>query len=113
MYMAVDIVAPFLEPEEKVEHTFLVHAGVHPVRAGGLGALGMVLTGLRMVAVTDRAIVLLAANHNGTRATRLLARLPRDPGNGVSTALRLAGRKAWIRKRFQALVETTGLTASP
>jgi hypothetical protein len=62
-----------------------------------------------MIAVTDRAVVVLEAKRNGTIPTKVLARLPRetriDATKGAFMPLRLDGEKMWIHKRFKKDVE--------
>jgi hypothetical protein len=105
-----DRVIPLLEPGEQVQQVFLAQAGASPWLANGLGLLGRALFAKpRMVAVTDRAVVVLHANFNGTSPTSVLARLPRStrigPAKGVWAPVQLSAEKLYVHKRFHKDIE--------
>jgi hypothetical protein len=105
-----DRVTPLLEPGEQVQQIFLAQAGASPWLANSLGLVGRAMFAKpRMVAVTDRAVVILQANFNGTSPTSVLARLPRStrigPAKGVWAAVQPSDEKLYVHKRFHKDIE--------
>ena len=98
-------VAPFLEPGEIPRQTFPAQGGLNPWLASALGLVGALgLVKRRIVAVTDRDVVVLQANVNGTKPTKVLTRLPRHtrigPVKGVWATTRLGDEKLYVHWKF-------------
>jgi hypothetical protein len=93
-------VTPLLEPGEQLQFVFTAQGGVNP----WIGNCGLVLRAVlvkpRVVAVTDRAIVVMRANFNSTSPKTVLARLPRDsrigPVKGMWAKIKLGGEKLYV-----------------
>jgi hypothetical protein len=101
----VDRVQPFLEPGETVQCVFLAQAGASPYLANSFGLLGSILgVKRRIVAVTDRAVLVLEADFGGTKPQQVLARLPRStrlgPVKGVWAKAQVNGEKLYVHRRF-------------
>ncbi|HLI16477.1 MAG TPA: hypothetical protein VKV23_10570 [Acidimicrobiales bacterium] len=100
----------FLEPGERVEHVFLAQSGPNP-NLTFLTFLTLLVTKFRIVAVTDRAIVVLRAGWRQTVPKGVLDRLPRTTQLGPATGalwsrLNLGdGRPTWVHRRFYGDVE--------
>jgi hypothetical protein len=111
-------VAPLLEPGEKLQQVFPAQGGISPWLGNGFGLVGaMVLTKRRIIAVTDRAVVVMAANRSGTSPTEVLKRLPRGTTigdvKGVYAKVQLDGEKLYVHKRFHGDVRAAdGVIAS-
>ena len=102
-------VQPYLEPGEQVQQVFLASSGMNPTGAAMLGALGvMLLTKPKVVAVTDRGIVLLKASKLlPSKPTGLEARGPHvylGPVKGLWAQIHL-GEKLYVHKRFHKDVQ--------
>jgi hypothetical protein len=102
-------VQPHLEPGETVQNIFLGQTGLNPYVAANLGLFGMLLgVKWRIIAVTDRAVLVFDANF-GSKPKRLLARLPRGtrigPVTGVWAKTQLNGEKLYVHRRFHKDVE--------
>ena len=118
---------PFLEPGEAPRHVFFGDSGVHPglsllllflalVAAPRGSWYGVIVPGLlfpvlvylskpRVVAVTDRAIVLLQSSRlNVRRPKAVLARLPRDTALGALSGfwakVQLGPERMWVHRAF-------------
>jgi hypothetical protein len=94
-------------------------AGVGAVIGGASGALlgmfvvaALALVGLhrwfikrRIIAVTNAAVVVVAANWSGVKPTGVVVRLPRqtviDPPQGNRHPITLGGEKMWVSPRFR------------
>ncbi len=103
-------VTPLLEAGEQPQQVFLAQGGANPWLANGLGLLGRALLAKpRIIAVTNRAIVVIEANFNGTKPTKVLARLPRSTRlgevSGLWSAINIGGEKLYVHKRFHTDVE--------
>ena len=97
-------VQPLL-PGENIQQVFLAQSGVSPWIGNSLGFLGQAVVRRRIVAVTDQAVVVFAADFNGTRPKGLLRRLPRGrtigPVKGLWSPIDLGGdEKTWVHSRF-------------
>jgi hypothetical protein len=96
-------VTPLLEPGERIQQVFPAQSGTTPWIANSLGLLGQPLIKRRVIAVTDRSVVVLGAGFGGT-PTEVLHRLPAatriGPANGVWATIHLAGERIWVHKRF-------------
>jgi hypothetical protein len=112
---------PYLEDGEDVEQVLLAQTGPTPWLTAVIGGLAMLLTvKRRIIVVTDRAVVVLAASPwTGTKPTSVVERLPRQtrlgPLSGVWARLQLGGQKMWVNKRFHkdAAAADAKLTAPP
>jgi len=109
---------PFLEPGERIEQVFIAQATspwwVIPL------VLIAIVPGLLLyyalvfkpvvVAVTDRAIVVLGASHWTMKPRSILTRLPRatriGPVSGIQARVELNGHHYWIHRRFHRDVNT-------
>jgi hypothetical protein len=97
---------PYLEDGEQVEQVFLAQTGPTPWLMGLIGGLAMMLAvKRRIIVVTDRAIVVLAAGAwTGTNAKSVVARLPRQTRfgalKGLWARIELDGQRMWVHKRF-------------
>jgi hypothetical protein len=111
-------VTPLLEPGEQPQVTFVAQGGANPWLANSFGLVGRaILAKPRIVCGTDRAIVVLEANLNGTSPTKVLSRLPREtrigPVKGLWSPITLAGERLYVGKRFHKDVDAIdGVTAS-
>ena len=99
-------VQPLLEPGEQIRHVFMAQGGISPWVGGLLSILG---TQHYVVAVTDRAIVLI---NSGKVATTKLgdvdSRLPLHqigPVKGIWAKTNTLGKKLYIHRRFHKDVE--------
>lgn len=96
---------PFLEPGEQVQQVFLAQSGPNP-NLIFLSYLVLFFSSFYVVAVTDRAVLLLRAGaFNQAKPKSLAQRLPRRTAIGpVSGALwsrtNLPGNKTWVHRRF-------------
>jgi hypothetical protein len=105
-----DRVTPLLESGEQPQQVFLAQGGLNPWLAGLLGVLGRALVKPRLIAVTDRGVVVFEASFTGTKPASLLARLPRatrlGPVGGLWAPITVAGEKLYVHKRFHKDVNT-------
>jgi hypothetical protein len=102
-------VQPLL-PGETIQQVFLAQSGVSPWIGNTFGFLGQAVVRRRIVAVTERAIVVFSADFNGTKPKELLRRLPRGtkigPAKGLWSPINLGGdEKAWTHSRFHKDVQ--------
>ncbi len=108
-------VTPLLEPGETPQFVFIARAGSHTLLFSTTGLLGVFLAKPRVVAVTDRAIVVMQANLNGTSPTKVLARLPRKsqigPVKGLWARINLDGTKLWVGKGWHEDVRAADAVA--
>jgi hypothetical protein len=89
---------------ERIQQIFLAQSGPSPRFGGFLGQSGV---RRRIVAVTDRSIVVFDADLDGTRPQGILRRLPRDhrigPAKGGWARIDLGGdERAWSHGTFHA-----------
>jgi hypothetical protein len=100
-------VAPLLEPGEQPQASFPAQAGSSPWLTGQLGLLGMAFAKPRIIALTDRSIVVFQANAMGA-PKKVLARLPRDtqidPLKGIWAKVVLGDEKMYVHKRFHKVL---------
>ncbi len=97
-------VQPFLEPGEQVLQVFPANSGMNPTGAAMFGMLGVLLfTKPKIVAVTDRGIVLLAASRwSPSKPVAVEARGPHvylGPVKGVYAQIHL-GERLYVHRRF-------------
>jgi hypothetical protein len=100
-------VTPMLEPGEQLQQVFLAQGGASPWIGNSFGLIGLaLLVKRRIVAVTDRGIVVFEANFNGTNPTKVLTRLPRGTRigdvSGIWAKVSLANEKLYVHKRFHS-----------
>jgi hypothetical protein len=102
---------PFLEPGEQIQQIFLAQtASQYQVL---IPVLFLLKNRYRVVAVTDRAVVVLeAARMQNSKPTGVLTRLPRTTALGTPTGmwavLELGGEKLRVHKRFHKDIEEAG-----
>lgn len=100
---------PLLEPGEQTQEVFLAQTGPSPW-FGLLTYLIFFWVKRRVIAVTDRAIVVIrSGSWSGTSAQEVLARLPRNtplgPVSGLWAKVVLNGERMWVHKRFHSDIE--------
>jgi hypothetical protein len=115
---------PFMEPGEQIREVFLAQSGPNP-NLTFLTWLVVFFTQYRVVAVTDRAIVVLAApRFRPSFPKSVVARLDRNiklgpPAGGLWSPVNLPGDKpTYVHRRFYKDVEAAdaampGAPASP
>lgn len=90
--------APYLEPGEQIRYVFQAQEGASPWLVGAL------FQKYRIVAVTDRAIVVLGIPWMRSKPSRVVARLPRNTEigkmSGVFGKTRITGKKMYVHRRF-------------
>jgi hypothetical protein len=101
----VERVQQYLEPGETVQSAFLAQSGASPYLANSFGLLGNILgVKRRIIAVTDRAVLVIEADFGGTKPQQVLARLPRGtqigPVKGVWAKTQVNGEKLYVHRRF-------------
>jgi len=110
-----------LEPDEQVQQVFLAQAGPNP-NLLFITSLISFLSSYRVVAVTDRAVVVLKAGMwRPSFPKEVLERLPRDtqigpPSGALWSSTKLPGDKTtWVHRRFYKDVEAAdaGSAAEP
>ncbi|SNS74671.1 hypothetical protein SAMN05421812_101633 [Asanoa hainanensis] len=94
-----------LLPEEQVQQVFLAQSGVSPWLSGLAGLLGETLVRRRIVAVTDRSIVVFATSFSGTKPIAVVRRLPRatqiGPAKGIWARINVGDEKTWSHAKFR------------
>lgn len=104
-------VQPHLEPGEQIQAVFMAQTGPTPWLAGAIGAvIYMFIAKYKVVAVTDRAIVMLKAGaFSPSKPKEVLARLPRTrigkPEAKVWGKIELGGERHWVHRRFFGDIE--------
>jgi hypothetical protein len=97
---------PFLEPGESIEEIFPAEGGASPWMMGLGGGLFIILLGKpRVVAVTDRALVICKQSKWKATPTEVLGRLPREtkfgPVSGrVWAKISLSGDTYYVARKF-------------
>lgn len=94
---------PFLEPGEQLRIAFPAQAGVSPWMLGAVGAIVMLfLVKPRVVAVTDRGIVVLSASKLSGRPKAVVQRGPyTDLGEPSGLWYKFPlGEKTYVHRRF-------------
>jgi hypothetical protein len=88
-----------------VQQVFLAQAGVNPWIGNSFGLLGQSMVKRCIIAVTDQAVVVLAATFNGTKPTEVLRRLPREtrlgPTKGIWSRVNVGDEKTWVHTKFR------------
>lgn len=102
-------VQPHLEPGEQVQAVFLGQTGPSPY-FGFLTNVVFFWSKYRVIAVTDRRIVVLGAGAlSPSKPKALVTTLPRTtalgPLSGLWAKMDLAGEKTYVHKRFHKDVE--------
>jgi hypothetical protein len=111
-----DRVQPMLMPGEQVQQVFLAQTG-NPMLAPLLGLLGTLFIKRRIVAVTDRAVVVFGADFNGAKPTEVLRRLPRasqlGPVKGIWAPINVGeAKKTYVHARFHKAVNAADAAIS-
>ena len=112
--------AAFVEPGEQVTEVFLCQCGRSPYALAAIGGvIAMLFNKYRVVALTDRALLVLDASAMAQSKPRsLLARLPRDTKLGFDDGmawgtLQLQDKKHYVHRRFfDDVRRVEGATAS-
>ncbi|WP_203706054.1 hypothetical protein [Asanoa iriomotensis] len=103
---------------ERVQQVFLAQSGASPWLSGIAGLFGQALIRRRIVAVTDRSIVVFATDFNGTNPRDVVRRLPRGtrigPAKGIWARINVGDEKTWSHARFRKEIEAAdaALTAT-
>jgi hypothetical protein len=99
---------PFLEPGEQIQQIFFGQSGPSPWFSL-LTYLILFAVKYRIVAVTDRAIVVLNSRKLKITPTAVISRLPRQtrigPVSGLWATTHFTGEKMYVHKRFHKDVE--------
>jgi len=111
----VERVQPLL-PGEPVRHVFLAQSGANPWLGNSLGFIGQSMVKRRIVAVTDRAVVVFGAGFGGTKPTEVLRRLPREtrlgPTKGIWSRVNVGDEKTWVHAKFRNDIKAADATVS-
>ena len=97
---------PFLEPGEQVQQIFPAQVGPNPWMIPAIGPIiVMLISKMRVIAVTDRAVLVLNSSKLTPKPTGLLHRLPRQTRLGpiegkVFAKITVAGERTWVHRRF-------------
>ena len=97
---------PFLEPGEQVQQIFPTQVGPNPWMIPAIGPIiVMLVSKIRVIAVTDRGIVVLNSSKLSAKPTGLLQRLPRQTRLGpvegkVWAKINVGGERHWVHRRF-------------
>jgi hypothetical protein len=96
-------------PDEQIQQIFPAQSGASPWLSGIVGLLGQTFVRRRIVAVTDKGIVVFDANFNGTTPKDVLRRLPRTtkigPFKGIWSPINVGDEKTWSHAKFRKEVE--------
>ena len=102
---------PFLEPGEQVQQIFAAQVGPNPWMIPAIGPIiVMFLSKMRVIAVTDRAVLVLNSSKMTPKPTALLQRLPRQTRLGPIEGklwgkITVGGERTWVHKRFRKDVQ--------
>jgi hypothetical protein len=102
---------PFLEPGEQVTQIFAGQVGPNPWMIPAIGPIiVMFLSKMRVVAVTDRAVLVFNSSKLTPKPTALLQRMPRQtllgPIEGKQRGkITVGGERIWVHKRFHKDVQ--------
>lgn len=106
-------VQPLL-PGEQVRQVFMAQAGVNPWIGNMFGLMGQLMVRRRIVAVTDKAVVVFGATFNGGKPTEVLRRLPREtrlgPTKGIWSQVSVGDEKTWVHAKFRKDVSAADAT---
>ena len=97
---------PFLEPGEQVQQIFPAQVGPNPWMIPAIGpVIVMLISKIRVIAVTDRAVLVLNSSKLTPKPTGLIHRLPRQTRLGpiegkIWGKTTIAGERTWVHKRF-------------
>ena len=97
---------PFLEPGEQITQIFPTQVGPNPWMIPAIGPIiVMFLSKMRVIAVTDRAVLVLNSSKMSPKPTGLLQRLPRQTRLGpidgkIWGKATIGGERNWVHKRF-------------
>jgi hypothetical protein len=114
---------PFLEAGEQIRQVMMAQTGPSPYFAFLSYLILLLMAQMRMIVVTDRAIVVLKASKMlSGRPKSLIARYPRNmplgPVTGsLWTPVTLGGDRMWVHRRFhkdiRAADEEAGMGKAP
>jgi hypothetical protein len=94
-----------LLPGEQIQQIFLAQSGATPWLSGIAGLFGQALIRRRIVAVTDKSIVVFATDFNGTKPRDVVRRLPRatqiGPAKGIWARINVGDEKTWSHAKFR------------
>jgi hypothetical protein len=102
---------PFLEPGEQVQQIFTAQVGPNPWMIPAIGPILVVfLSKIRVIAVTDRAVLVFNSSKLTAKPTALLQRLPRQTRLGPIEGklwgkITVGGERTWVHKRFHKDVQ--------
>lgn len=97
---------PFLEPGEQITQIFPTQVGPNPWMVPAIGPIiVMFMSKMRVIAVTDRAVLVLNSSKLSPKPTGLLQRLPRQTRLGpiegkIWGKATIGGERNWVHKRF-------------
>jgi hypothetical protein len=98
-----------LLPGEQVQQVFLAQSGASPWLSGLAGLFGQAMVRRRIVAVTDRSIVVFATDWNGTKPQDVVRRLPRQtkigPAKGIWARINVGDEKTWSHAKFRKEIQ--------
>jgi hypothetical protein len=102
-------VQPLLEPGEQIQEVFLAQEGKSWMLGVGFGLLLLLFAKPRVVAVTDRGIVVFRQSKLTATPKQLLARLPRNthfgPVKRLWAKVTLNGKQIYVHRRFHGDVK--------
>ncbi|MEO8694955.1 MAG: hypothetical protein ABI658_15620 [Acidimicrobiales bacterium] len=102
---------PFLEPGEQITQIFPAQVGPNPWIVPAFGPIiVMLLSKMRVIAVTDRAVLVFNSSKLTPKPTALLQRLPRQTRLGpiegkIWGKTTIGGERTWVHKRFHKDVQ--------
>jgi hypothetical protein len=102
---------PFLEPGEQVMQIFSAQTGPNPWLIPAIGPIIVLFfSKMRVIAVTDRAVLLLNSSKLSAKPTALVQRLPRQTRLGpiegkIWGKITVGGERIWVHKRFHKDVQ--------
>ena len=102
---------PFLEPGEQVQQIFAAQVGPNPWIVPAFGPIIVaIVSKFRVIAVTDRAVLVLKSSKLTVKPTELLHRLPRQTRLGpiegkIWGKITVGGERTWVHKRFHKDVQ--------
>ena len=102
---------PFLEPGEQITQIFAAQSGPNPWMIPAIGPIiVMFMSQMKVIAVTDRAVLVLKSSKMSPKPTQLLQRLPRQTRLGPIEGklwgkITVGGERTWVHKRFHTDVQ--------
>jgi hypothetical protein len=102
---------PFLESGEQVQQIFPAQVGPNPWMIPAIGPIiVMLISKIRVIAVTDRAVVVFNSSKLTPKPTGVVQRLPRQTRLGpiegkIWGKITIGGERTWVHKRFHKDVQ--------